>query len=237
VRSDKNQLGIGSAPDKPVILAGFPLQTFRTQQQEVAAMTLNQDDNQKEIPITMNGIEVMNYLSLDPQKLCFLAKEGHLVPHSGVRPSWFKLLIGDLDELKRRVPGWLYLKSDVEAFKLNHTKYLEGQWKQKANSELLIKTDSESASNQKEKIASKEKISDEKRDKNKDITQCRETARKHVTDCNAKGETPYIATAINIIRSLDFGSIYTKKQIRNWITKKPEIFPKESSKKGRRKNS
>jgi hypothetical protein len=95
-------------------------------------MNINQDDKQKEIPITMNGTEVMNYLSLDPQKLCFLAKEGHFVPHSGVHPSWFKLLIGDLDELKRRVPGWLYLKSDVEAFKLNNTKYLEGEWKQKA---------------------------------------------------------------------------------------------------------
>ena len=202
-------------------------------------MTSNQDDKQKEIPITMNGTDVMNYLSLDPQTLCFLANEGYLVPHSGIHPSWFKHLIGSLDELKRRLPGWLYLKSDVEAFKLNNKKYLEGAWQQKANSELLIKTDSESASNQEEKIALKENVSDEKRDKKKDIMQCRETAKKYVTDCNAKGERPSIATSIKIIRSLDFGSIFTEKQVRNWITdkNKPRIFPPESSKKGRRKNT
>ena len=95
-------------------------------------MNSNQDYKQKEIPITMNGNEVMNYLSLDPQKLCFLAKEGYLVPHSGIHPSWFKLLIGNLDELKRRLPNWLYLKSDVEAFKLNNQKYLEEVRQQKA---------------------------------------------------------------------------------------------------------
>ena len=195
-------------------------------------MTSNQDNKQKEIPITMNGNEVMNYLSLDPQKLCFLAKEGYLVPHSGIHPSWFKLLIGNLDELKRRLPNWLYLKSDVEAFKLNNQKYLEEVRQQKANSELLIKTDSESASNQKEKIASKEN-----RDKNKDRKQCSDRAKKYVADCNAKKEIPSIAKAIKIILSLDCGKTYTEKQVRNWITKTPRIFPKESSKKGRRRNS
>jgi hypothetical protein len=179
-------------------------------------VTLNQDEKQKEIPITMNGTEVMNYLSLDPQKLCLLAKEGDLVPYAGQHPSWFKLLIGNLDELKRRFPDWLYLKSDVESFKLKNKEYLEGERKQKA---------------------SKENIIDENRDKSNDIRQCRETAKKYVTDCNEKKEIPSIATAINIIRSLDFGRIYSVKQVRNWITRKPPIFPKESSKKGRRKNS
>jgi len=94
-------------------------------------MTSNQDDEKNEIPITMNGIEVMNYLSLDEQKLCFLAKEGYLVPHAGQHPSWFKLLIGSSDELKRRLPNWLYLKSSVESFKLDNKEYLEAEWKQK----------------------------------------------------------------------------------------------------------
>ena len=179
-------------------------------------MTFNQDDKRKEIPITMKGIEVMNYLSLDPQKLCLLAKEGYLVPYAGIHPSWFKLLIGSPDELKRRFPAWLYLKSDVESFKLKNKEYLEEERKQKS---------------------SKENIIDENRDKSNDIKQCRDTAKKHVADCNAKGEIPSIATAINIIRSLDFGKIYSEKQVRNWITRKPQIFPKDSSKKGRRKNS
>lgn len=88
-------------------------------------MSLDQDEKKKEIPITMNGIEVMNYLSLDEQKLCLLAKEGHLVPYAGQHPSWFKLLIGSPDELKRRLPNWSYLKADVESFKLNNKEYLE----------------------------------------------------------------------------------------------------------------
>ena len=88
-------------------------------------MSVDQDEKQKEIPITMNGLEVMNYLSLDQQKLCFLAKEEHLVPYAGIHPSWFKLLINSPDELSRRSPKWLYLKSDVESFKLNNKEYLE----------------------------------------------------------------------------------------------------------------
>ena len=78
---------------------------------------------------------------------------------------------------------------------------------------------------------------DKKRDKSKDIKQCRDRAKKYVTDCKAKKETPSIAKAIKIIHSLDFGKIYTEKQIRNWIIRKPQIFPEKSSKKGRRKNS
>ncbi|MDD4200597.1 MAG: hypothetical protein PHS19_04330 [Eubacteriales bacterium] len=102
-------------------------------------MTSIQDDKKNEIPITMNGIEVMNYLSLDEQKLCFLAKEGYLAPYAGQHPSWFKLLIGSPDELKRRLPNWLYLKSSVESFKLNNKKYLKGVHQQKAiaSTELL----------------------------------------------------------------------------------------------------
>jgi len=95
-------------------------------------VTVDQDEKKKEIPITMNGIEVMNYLSLDEQKLCFLAKEEHLVPYAGIHPSWFKRLISSPDELKRRLPNWLYLKSSVETFKLNNKKYLKGVRQQKS---------------------------------------------------------------------------------------------------------
>lgn len=179
-------------------------------------MTSNQDDKKSEVPITMNGIEVINYLSLDEQKLCFLAKEGYLVPYAGPHPSWFKLLIGSPDELKRKLPNWLYRKSDVDSFKMKNKEYLEGERQQKV---------------------SKDNILDEDRDKKKDIKRCREAAENYVKSCIAKVEKPSIATAIKKICSYDFGSTYSEKQVRNWITKKPPIFPKESSKKGRRKNS
>jgi hypothetical protein len=87
------------------------------------------------------------------------------------------------------------------------------------------------------KTASDEKIRDGNRDKNKDRKQCSDRAKKYVADCNAKKEIPSIAKAIKIILSLDCGKTYTEKQVRNWITKTPRIFPKESSKKGRRRNS
>jgi hypothetical protein len=77
----------------------------------------------------------------------------------------------------------------------------------------------------------------EERDKNKDRKQCRERAKEYVKDCKAKKEKSSIATAINIIQSHDIGRQYTKRQVRNWITIKPRIFPEDSSKKGRRKNS
>lgn len=77
----------------------------------------------------------------------------------------------------------------------------------------------------------------ENRDKTKDLKQCRETAKEYVADCNAEGKNPFIAEAIRNIRSLDCGRIYSEKQIRTWITRGPSIFPKDSSKKGRRKNS
>ena len=88
-------------------------------------MTLKKDKNHKKIPVTMNGVEVMDYLSLDQQKLCFLAKEEHLVPIEGIHASWFKILIGSRDELNRRLPNWLYRKSDVESFKSDNKEYLE----------------------------------------------------------------------------------------------------------------
>jgi hypothetical protein len=77
----------------------------------------------------------------------------------------------------------------------------------------------------------------ENRDKTKDLKQCRETAKEYVAYCNAEGKNPFIAEAIRNIRSLDCGMIYSEKQIRTWITRGPSIFPKDSSKKGRRKNS
>jgi len=196
-------------------------------------MTLNQDDNQKELEITMTGIQVMNDLSIDAINIFYIAKKGILLPDYPKKSIWFKFQPNPrFESLEGILSQWIYLKSDVEAFKLNNKKYLEEMRQQKANSELLIEADSKSAAKQKEKIPL-----NENRDKNNDIKQCREIANKYVTDCKAKKEIPSIAKAIETILLLDFGRTYTEKQVRNWITRKPPIFPKDSSKKGRRKNS
>jgi len=77
---------------------------------------------------------------------------------------------------------------------------------------------------------------DETIGKSKLKTQCRKIARDYISVKTAEEKVPIIAEAIKIIRR-DFASNYTERQIRNWITEKPRIFPVESSKKGRRKDS
>jgi hypothetical protein len=85
----------------------------------------------------------------------------------------------------------------------------------------------------------KSKTTDEKRNKNNDRKNCCKIAKEYVENCTAKGSVPSIAQAINIILLRDCGKPYSKGQIRNWIniTAPRRIFPKESSKKGRPKNS
>jgi hypothetical protein len=202
-------------------------------------MTLNQDDKQKEFKTTMKGIEVMKYLSLDAIDMFYLAKKDLLRPDYPENSIWFKFTPNPrFESLEDILSQWLYLKSVVEDFELKNKKSLEEKRQQKANPELVIKTDSESASNQKEKITSEENTNGENKDKIKDIKQCRDKAKEYVAVCIEKKEIPSIATAINIIRSPDFGKTHTERQVRNWITdkRKRRIFPQESSKKGRRKN-
>jgi hypothetical protein len=79
------------------------------------------------------------------------------------------------------------------------------------------------------------KSADGERNKRVDIGSCRKAAKQYVADCAAKGMTPAIMDAIGICQTNNFGMNYSDRQIRGWITKSPKIFPKESSKKGRRK--
>jgi hypothetical protein len=96
-------------------------------------MTSNQDDKQKELEIPMTGIEVMNYLSLDTIRMFHFAEERILLPHNQKDPLWIKLKARSrCDPPEHTLSRWIYLKSDVEDFKLKHKDLLEGVRQQKA---------------------------------------------------------------------------------------------------------
>jgi len=78
---DSKKPGIGRPPDKPVILDRFPRLNKQEQQQEVVAMTSNQDPKQNKLSVPMTGIEVMNDLSLDAKQMFHLVREGVLLPY------------------------------------------------------------------------------------------------------------------------------------------------------------
>jgi len=94
-------------------------------------MTSNQDDKQKEYKTTMNGKQVMKYLSLDAVKMFYLFHKGLLVPVYPKKSKWFTFQPNPrFDSLEDILSQWLYLKSDVEEFKLRNEKSLEEEEQQ-----------------------------------------------------------------------------------------------------------
>jgi hypothetical protein len=76
----------------------------------------------------------------------------------------------------------------------------------------------------------------EKRDKSKDIKQCRKMAKEYVSGCK-KNEIPSIAKAVKICHESEHGKEYTKGAIHKWVVKPPKIFPPKSSRPRRRKGT
>lgn len=149
ISRNKNE-GIGLWAKKAFILATPTLLITGAKQE--ARMTSKKDNNQKEIPILMTGIDVMNYLSLDAVTMFFLAHEGALLPyHSGPHPSWFKLYLNSNYNHEGELSKWKYLKSDVDAFKLHNKKFLkqerQKQQKKNAKNEKEKKSPSEAIKN------------------------------------------------------------------------------------------
>ena len=76
----------------------------------------------------------------------------------------------------------------------------------------------------------------EKREKSKDIKKCREMAKEYVLSCKKK-KTPFIAEAVSICHESEYGKEYARAAIHKWLVRSPKIFPKDSSKQGRRKGT